>query len=207
MHVRRLLSPVILVVAFLASPASPVAAEETNQIAAGAPENQVSFTISARAALFPIKREGRFTNFAGELSYDPAHPSGTKVDVTVYTSSVDINNADQNAMLRSDQFFAVDRFPTMHFESIAAVPQRDGTLTVLGDLTIRGITKRIATPVIVRASGEKSVLETTFQIDRTDFGINGVPGFGGVSLSIAKKVQVHIAIATGQSGQSGSLMR
>ena len=38
--------------------------------------------------------------------------------------------------------------------------------------------------------------ETTFPIDRTAFGINGNPGYGGMSLKIAKNVQIHLAIAT-----------
>jgi polyisoprenoid-binding protein YceI len=110
---------------------------------------------------------------------------------------VDVHDSEQNALLRSDKFFDVDRYPTMHFASVDATLQRDGTLALSGDLTIRGITKRILTPVRLHAAGAKSFLETTFQIDRTDFGINGIPGFGGPVVSIAKKVQIHIAIATG----------
>jgi polyisoprenoid-binding protein YceI len=162
-------------------------------------EALVGFTIYGRA-LFPIKREGRFTDVASQLSYDPTRPADTHVDVTVYTSSVDINNADQNALLRSDSFFDAEHFPTLHFTSVTAAPQQDGTLAVFGDLTIRGITRRIATPVTVHAAGNKSILETTFQIDRTDFGINGVTAWGGFKVSIAKKVQVHIALATPDTG-------
>lgn len=190
------LSSAILLSAAFAFLASSAAAETPSDVPTSSQTGSlVGFTVFGRA-LFPIKREGRFTDFAGQLSYDPARPADTHVDITVYTSSVDVRDAEQNALLRSDKFFDVERYPTMHFTSVNATPQRDGTLTLSGDLTIRGITRRIMTPIRLHAAGAKSFLETTFQIDRTDFGINGIPGFGGPLVSIAKKVQIHIAIAT-----------
>jgi polyisoprenoid-binding protein YceI len=160
----------------------------------------VSFTIYGKALFQSIKREGRFKQFDGELAYDPTNPSGTHVDLTVYTASVDINDTDQNQMLRSRNFFDVDHFPTMHFTGAVANVRPDGTMTVDGDLTIRGITKRISTPVRFRSAGANpGVFETTFQIDRTEFGLNGVPTWGGINVSISKKVQIHLAIAATQS--------
>lgn len=188
----------VLLSALLAFVASSAAAETPAPLpTSGDTGSLVGFTVFGRA-LFPIKREGRFTEFAGQLSYDPARPGDTHVDITVFTSSVDVRDAKQNALLRSQDFFDVDHYPTMHFASVDAIPHQDGTLTLAGDLTIRGITKRIVTPIQLHAAGAKSVLETTFQIDRTDFGIDGIPGFGGAMVSIAKKVQIHIAIATGR---------
>jgi len=198
MCVRPSVSSAVLLSVLVAFLASPAAAETPAPVTtSGETGSLVGFTVFGRA-VFPIKREGSFTDFAGELSYDPARPADTQVDITVYTSSVDIHDADQNALLRSDKFFDADHFPTMHFASVEATPQHDGTVTLSGDLTIRGITRRIETPLRLRAAGAKSFLETTFQIDRTDFGINGIPGMGGPIVSIAKKVQIHFAIATGQ---------
>jgi len=156
----------------------------------------VGFTISGKV-LLPIKREGRFKDFNGELSYDPAHPADTRVNLTVYTSSVDMHDRNQDQLLRSADFFDTDRYPTMHFAGSVEGIARDGSMTVSGDLTIRGITKRVSAPVIFRASDANSttVFETNFQIDRTDFGLNGTPTWGGFNVSISKKVQIHIAIA------------
>lgn len=158
----------------------------------------VDFTINGRM-LFAFKREGRFTDFKGQLSYDAARPGDTRVDLTVYTSSVDMNDREQTNMLRSADFFDVDRFPTMHFVSSAAALAPDGNWTLTGDLTIRGITKRITVPVQLAASAAATpnvpVFETTFQIDRTEFGLNGTPHWSGVKVSIGRSVQIHIAIA------------
>ncbi len=159
----------------------------------------VGFTIYA-SSLFKLKREGRFNDFTGELSYDPNNPGAMHVDLTVYTASVDIDDPDHNRLLRSMDFFDVERFPTMHFVSSAAEINTDGTFTVTGDLTIRDTTKRIAIPVKLLRSTSRSgatvpVFDTTFQIDRTEFGLNGAPTWGGFRVSIAKNVQIHIAVA------------
>jgi len=167
-------------------------------------EGIVDFTISARM-LFSFKREGRFTDFTGQLSYDAARPHDTRVDLTVFTSSVVMDDQAEADILRSADFFDVDRFPTMHFVSSAAAVAPDGRCTLTGDLTIRGITKRITVPVWVASSTpgaqQAPVLETTFQIDRTEFGLNGTPRWGGAKVSIGKKVQIHISVAAAAGSQ------
>lgn len=162
--------------------------------------SSVGFTIYG-SMIFKIHRDGRFKDFSGELSYDPARPSNTQVDLTVYTGSVDMHNAEHDQLMKSPEFFDVDRFPTLHFTSSAAEAKPDGTLAMTGDLTIRGVTKRMTIPVKLRQSprssdGSGAIFETTFPIDRTEFGLNGNPAWGGFTLKIAKNVQIHLAIAT-----------
>lgn len=165
--------------------------------------SMVDFTIYA-SMVFKLKREGRFKEFTGEVSYDPARPTDTRVDLTVYTASVDMNNPEHTDLLRSRDFFDVDDFPTMHFVSSATTVNPDGTLALSGDLTIRGVTKHITVPVTLGTAASRATpaatLETTFQIDRTEFGLNGTPKWSGVNVSIAKKVQIHIAVATVPNG-------
>jgi polyisoprenoid-binding protein YceI len=203
----RLRIPATILVTILTLTGSSEAAEANSpgMYALSPAGSLVSFTISGRATLLPIRREGRFKQFAGEVSYDPARPDNTRVDPTVYTASIDMNNTGHDELLRSDNFFDVDHFPTMHFTGAVAGAKPDGTLTVAGDLTIRGIVKRISAPVTFRPAGANpAVFETTFQIDRTDFGLNGVPTWGGFKVSIAKKVQIHIAIATAGNARTAT---
>jgi polyisoprenoid-binding protein YceI len=124
--------------------------------------------------------------------------------LTVYTSSIDTKDTEHDAMLRASDFFDVQRFPTMRFVSTSAVVGPDGRLLVTGDLTIRDITKRVAVPVDVTPAGPggdaNPRLDTTFEIDRTEFGLNGLPKWGGLSVSVAKNVKIHLAIATTTTG-------
>jgi polyisoprenoid-binding protein YceI len=159
----------------------------------------VGFTVSARM-LFTVQRHGRFDNFAGVVSYEPDRPSDTRVNLTVYTASVDTHDPEQDALLRSTDFFDSERFPTMRFVSTSAAKAGDRTLALTGDLTIHGVTKRVVVPVTIVPSrgdaGGAAQFLTDFDIDRTDFGLNGRPSWKGMNVSIAHRVRIHLAIAT-----------
>lgn len=167
-----------------------------NQVA-----SSIGFTISGSKMFFKFKRDGQFKDFNGELSFDPAHPADAHVDLAVYTASVDMDDPDNNQLLKSGEFFDVDHFPTMHFTNSATEVRPDGTFEMTGDMTIRGVTKRMTVPVKLRQDSQPAqaggaVFETTFPIDRTEFGLNGNPAWGGFSLKIARSVQIRIAIST-----------
>jgi polyisoprenoid-binding protein YceI len=157
----------------------------------------VGFTISG-SMIFKITENGRFSDIAGTVAYDPGHPADAQVDLTVYTNSLDTQNAEHDTLLKSVDFFDVAHFPTMHFASASARAGTDGGFAMTGDLTIRGITKRLTVPVRFRPDADRpgGVLESTFEIDRTEFGLNGSPRWSGFKVSISKNVQVHLAIAT-----------
>jgi polyisoprenoid-binding protein YceI len=191
-HVR--LSAVLA--ALLAAPSAAMA-QPLDDYALNPQASVIGFTVYARM-LFTIEKHGRFRNFSGELSFDPEHPADTRVDLTVYTASVDMHDTDHETMLRSGDFFDVERFPTMHFVSAATERRADGSFAVTGDLTIRDVTKRIAIPVQIKraaTAGAAAVFETAFDIDRTEFGLNGSPTWGGMNVSIARNVQIRIAVA------------
>jgi len=159
----------------------------------------VNFILSARSVLFTVHRQGQFREFAGDISYDSSNPVGTQVDLTVYTDSVDLNNVEQEDLLRSDEFFDVASHPTMHFVSTAVAREADGRLSVTGDLTIRGITRRLTVPIRVVPPGtapRTTTFDTTFEIDRTQFGLTGGgPRSREFKVSIGKNVAIHMAIA------------
>jgi len=201
--VRLFLLSFVLTVLALGVPLEAAAAEvETpaSVFAVNQGASSIGFTISGSKMLFKFRRDGQFRNFHGELTYDPAHPENARVNLTVYTSSVDMHDADNNQLLKSPEFFDVDHFPTMHFTNSTTEVRPDGTLEMTGDMTIRGVTKKMTIPVKLRQgsrTGEGNALfETTFPIDRTDFGLLGDPSWGGFSLKIARSVQIHMAIAT-----------
>lgn len=187
-----------LVLAVAMSAASPAGAE-TGVYPLDTAASAVGFTVSA-SKIFTIKRKGEFKEFTGQLAFDPENPVNTQVDLTVFTSSVDMHNAEHNQLLKSGAFFDVEHYPTMHFTSSTADVKPDGTVSLTGDMTIRGITQRMTIPIRLGQSlqpgGQGAVLESTFEIDRTSFGINGSAKTHGFNVSISKKVQIHLAIAT-----------
>ena len=162
--------------------------------------SMVSFTLYG-SAIFKIKKDGYFRDFTGLVSYNPERPDDTRVDLTVRAASIDTQNSTHDELLKSDEFFDVEHYPTIHFASQSANVRPDGTLSMTGDMTIHGITKRMTIPVTMRrttmtGTPPSAAFESTFQIDRTDFGLNGSAREYGIHVSISKKVQIHIAIAT-----------
>ena len=188
-----------IVLTIVAATATSVLAD-TGTYAFDPTASAVDFTIYA-SKIFRFKREGQFKEFTGQLSIDPGNPLNTQVDLTVYTSSVDIHNDEHNQVLRSNAFFDVEHFPTMHFKSSSTHAQPDGTFSVTGDLTIRGITQRMTIPVKLKLAPETggpsiAFFESTFEIDRTEFGLTGIAKTPGFNISISKEVRIHIAMAT-----------
>lgn len=178
-------------------PASRAAAADEVSVSRS---SAVDFTVYVKA-LFTMKQEGQFKDFDGQVNYNPSDPGATRLNLTVYTASVDTHDRGHDDMLRSPDFFDTARFPTMQFLSTSVSVAADGRLQVSGDLTIRGITQHLAVPVTVRQvllgdAPAATRFETTFEIDRTDFGLNGSPRFGGLNISVAKKVRIHLAIVT-----------
>lgn len=154
----------------------------------------VSFTIRH----FVTNTPGRFKDFGGTIKYDKANPAASSVEFTVKTPSIDTANDDRDNHLRGGDFFEVEKFPTMTFVSKKVAAKDADTLEVTGDLTIKGVTKPITIPVEVLGTaktpnGEKAGFETSFTINRKDYGIvwNRVMDSGAV---LGDDVKVTISI-------------
>jgi polyisoprenoid-binding protein YceI len=146
-----------------------------------------------------MRQDGSFRDFRGDIYYDPAHPERSRVNFTVQVDSIDARSRYREEALRSDDFFDTQRFPTMSFTSTSVAARPDGTLEVTGDITIRGVTRRITIPVrylgFMRVSEQNSYagFESTFTLDRTDFGVNGARWQGG-RLLLSKEVTIKLEI-------------
>lgn len=84
---------------------------------------------------------GRFNDFSGNFSYDPAKPDDAKVEVSIKTTSVDSNHAERDKHLRSKDFLDVEKFPEAKFVSKSFKRNADGTGALEGDFTLHGVTK------------------------------------------------------------------
>ncbi|HEV8242335.1 MAG TPA: YceI family protein, partial [Thermoanaerobaculia bacterium] len=146
--------------------------------------------------------DGRFGDFAGTITYDPAKPENSVVDVTVQAASIDTGTPRRDDDLRSENFFDVAKYPTLTFKSVSVQKKAAGELTLTGDLTMHGVTKRITVPVSVLGmlpfrGGEKAGFSTTFTVDRKDYNItwNRALDTGGALLG--DEVTVTINLETG----------
>ena len=88
------------------------------------------------------KVRGSFTDFSGSLTLDGANPAGSSAEVTVQMASVDSGTPDRDAHLTSADFFNVETFPTMTFQS-TAVKQDGEEFVIIGALTIKDVTRPV----------------------------------------------------------------
>ena len=86
---------------------------------------------------------GSFGDYEGSARLDFADPSRSSVRVKIQATSIDTGNADRDTHLRSNDFFAMDEYPEIRFQSTSIEPLDEQSYRVSGDLTIRGITKPI----------------------------------------------------------------
>jgi len=121
---------------------------------------------------------GRFNDFSGRFNYDAEQPEMAKIDVEIDVASVDTNFAERDKHLRSEKFLNTDEFPQAYFRSKSVTKQSDGSLLVIGDFTLHGVTNELAIPVSKVGEGADPwggyragfVGETSFKI--SDYGID-----------------------------------
>jgi polyisoprenoid-binding protein YceI len=86
---------------------------------------------------------GRFDTFSGKFSFDDKNPSASKVKIEIDTASVNTNLAERDKHLRGGDLLDVDMFPTAVFESTSVKPSGSDKATIIGNLTLHGVTKEV----------------------------------------------------------------
>lgn len=150
----------------------------------------VSFTVMKWGV---VKEEGNFRDFRAEILLDEKDASKSRVTFDVNVASVDTKNEARDETLQSPDFFDAAKHPKMTFRSVKIVPRSKTEAQVTGDLTIRGVTKRVTVPVkLIGISPDRKHVgfETEFKIDRRAFGVNGTrwsqraPGILGTEVTV-----------------------
>jgi len=120
------------------------------------------------------KNTGRFPRFGVSLDCAGANPEGGRLEVTVEVAALDTGDKDRDDTLRSDDLFAVAKFPQAHFLSTRIVKTATG-YEAEGALTIRGVTRDAKVPFTFREASEGGALVGYLTgktlVRRLDFGV------------------------------------
>lgn len=146
---------------------------------------------------------GRFNDFTGTITGDPAKPDASAVEFTIKATSIDTNDAGRDKHLRSADFFDVEKFPEITFKSSKIVAKGQNQYDVTGTLTMHGVAKEVTLPVTMAGpvkdprGKEKIGFETTTKLNRKDYGIswNAALDAGGVVVSDEVQVSVNLETA------------
>ncbi len=123
--------------------------------------------------------KGQFARITGALTLDESDLSKSRVEASIDAASIETRDAQRDAHLKSADFLDVEKFPTLSFKSTSISLVRDGELAAQGDLTIRGVTRKVLftvegpTPPAKDPWGNTRVaVSATTKINRKDFGLN-----------------------------------
>ena len=147
------------------------------------------------------KVRGRFSQFEGAIRFDEEQPANSSVTITIPTASIDTDVADRDAHLRSEDFFFVEKYPQITFISTTITPAGSpDTYAVTGDLSIRGVTRRITLPVTYLGKAkdpwgnEKLGFETEIAINRKDFGLTWNAALEAGGFLVGDEVKIGVSI-------------
>ena len=127
--------------------------------------------ITFRATSRLMNAEGHFGRFSGDVVADPAGPTGARISLTIDAASLDTGIEMRDKHLRSADFFDIERFPTIAFESVR-VEASGRRATVMGRLTLHGVTREIAVPVDVQITETALVASGEFIVNRGEYAMN-----------------------------------
>jgi len=159
--------------------------------------SEVSFVVRHMVV---SKVRGRFDRFEGTI-VTADDPLQSTVEAVVDATSVNTNQEQRDAHVRSADFLDVDNHPQITFRSFVVRPAGDHFL-VDGDLTIRGVTKAVTWELEVNGftpdafGGTRAGFTASTEINRTDFGVsyNGpIPGADN-AMVLSDKVTLNIEV-------------
>lgn len=144
------------------------------------------------------KVRGNFEKFSGTVEFDESNPVNSNVDVEVDVTSISTGEEQRDGHLLSPDFFDVENYPVMQFKSkrVEQIGENSGRL--IGDLTIRDVTKEVALDVEYGGQARSpwgtvsAGFEASASINRKDWGLawNQVLETGGVL--VGDKIDITI---------------
>ena len=146
------------------------------------------------------KVRGRFADFDGAIEFDEEQPARSSVTFTIQAASIDTSTPDRDAHLRSEDFFAVDKYPTIDFVSTGITPRGTDAFDVAGNLTMRGVTKSIVIPVSYLGKAvdpwgnQKVAFEAELALNRKDFGLNWNAAIETGGFLVGDEVKISLSI-------------
>jgi polyisoprenoid-binding protein YceI len=160
-------------------------------------KNHTRLEFVARHMLSKVR--GRFTEFDGTVTI-AERPEDSHVEVEMQTASITTDTGMRDDHLRSDDFLEVDEHPIMWFRSTELRPTGENTFQLVGDLTIRGITRQVVLDAEFNGWGPGpspdrpplAAFSAKTEINREDWDMTWNVAVETGGFLVSKKVQIEI---------------
>lgn len=157
---------------------------------------------------------GRFTKFGGVITEDANNLLNSKVEGWIETGSVDTHDANRDGHLRSPDFFDAEQFPRMTFVSKRIEKVSGDQYKVIGDITIKGVTREFTFDVTNEGRGKNPWggeiwgFSATAALNRKDFGLNWNVALeaGGWLVGDQVKIRIEMELVKVQAAEPAAEM-
>jgi polyisoprenoid-binding protein YceI len=143
------------------------------------------------------KVSGRFLEFSGTINYDENDITKSSITGAIKTASINTENSSRDQDLRSANWFEVEKYPEITFQS-KKVQKRGDDLLVTGILTMHGVSKEIVLNVKltgpIENRGQKRIgIEARTTMDRRDFGLRWDNRLDSGGLVVSNDIEIELA--------------
>ncbi len=148
---------------------------------------------------------GSFSNVTGTLVIDDSDITKSSVEATIDASTINTQEPDRDKHLKTADFLDVASHPTITFKSKKVEKAGKNGLRVIGDLTIRGVTKR----VVLEVEGPTAAIKdpwgnlkrgatATVKINRFDYGVAWNSKLEAGGLVVGQEVAITLDLEIGR---------
>ncbi len=145
---------------------------------------------------------GRFEAFTGTVEFDQQNPANSSVDVQIEAASINTRESQRDNHLRSADFFDAENSPYLTFKSKKVEIVDDEHGRIIGDLTIRGVTKEVVLDTEFNGMSQSpwgfssAGFSASTKINRKDWDLtwNMALETGGVLVSDEIKINIDLEI-------------
>lgn len=158
-------------------------------------------TVSFKIKHIFTKVQGTFKEFSGSFVYEPGNPANWSVEATIQTASIDTGVAKRDDHLRTKDFFDVETFPTITFQSTEVTDATETTAKIHGNLTLHGVTKPVVLDLDILGAAkdpygnETAGFQATTTINRKEFGLEWNQVLETGQLLVGEDVEITLDVA------------
>ncbi|MCM2339421.1 MAG: YceI family protein [Burkholderiales bacterium] len=146
--------------------------------------------------------KGNFSNFEGSVVLPEDNFEKAEISFSAEAATVNTNNQMRDEHLKSADFFDASSFPLISFKSKSVKNKNDNNYVVVGDLTMRGVTKEVIFEAVFNGKmvdmygGNVMAFEINGSLNRKDFGLNWNASLekGGVVVSEEIKFDINLEL-------------
>jgi polyisoprenoid-binding protein YceI len=145
--------------------------------------------------------KGQFKGITGTLKRDSSDLTKSAAEISIDAATINTGDGQRDAHLKSADFFDVEKFSTLTFKSNRVSKNKDGVLTVAGELSIHGVTRNVVlevegpSPEMKDPWGNTRIgASATTRINRKDFGLTWNTGLETGGILVGDDVNINLDI-------------